>query len=362
MRIYLIIFIILILLSMINIYIDKQKLIIMYILFSIFLIIFTGFRDSLGGSDYSVYKAYFDNIPSITSINSFEYFIEYEIGYKYLNAMIKFFTDNSMWLFFVITIITLPVTLIFNYKYCKYPFFTLTFYLYKTFFYTNFIAMRQSIAIVIFYISIRYIIKGDLKKYSLCIIFASLFHSSSIVLILLYFVRNLKMEKINIIYILIIGVTLMLVSPSIINLISKVMTIVGASSTVINKINNISFSKSINLHLVEIIGFYFIFAKDFKIESDFDKIVYNLFITYVILLIIFSNQAIFIRISMYFYMIIMIFISLSLSKTTDLKYKRLLTYTLMLVFFVGYIKYLRQFDNGGLVPYKTILLSMTNIY
>ena len=339
MHIYILLFITLMLLSILNIYIDKIKLINIYIIFSIFLLLFTGFRYYLGGSDYYVYKAYFDNMPDL----------------QHINSLIKCFTNDSMWLFFIITLISLSVLLYFNYKYCKYPFFTLTFYFYKTFLYTNFVAMRQSIAIAIFIISIKYILDGNFKKYAISIFIASLFHTSSIVLIFLYFVRNIKLKKLNMTKILMIGISIMLLSKPIILIISKIAILFGASSTVQNKITNISSSIGINLHVIEIVIFYFIFARNYKPNNDNEKIIYNLFAIYTILLIGFSNYVIFIRISMYFYFIIMIFISSSLKKNSNLKLKQLQVYTLMLIFFIGYIKYLIQFDSGGLIPYKSFL-------
>lgn len=60
-------------------------------------------------------------------------------------------------------------------------------------------AMRQSIAIAIFLFSVDYIYKKDIIRYSLCIIFASLFHASAIILLPLYliFIIDWKITRIR---------------------------------------------------------------------------------------------------------------------------------------------------------------------
>ncbi|MGG7161201.1 EpsG family protein [Clostridium baratii] len=355
MLIYISIFIVLILFSMINLYIKKENLKFVYIAFGVFITLFTATRDNIGGSDYFVYKDYFNNITNIFNLQGYDYFIKYEIGYKYLNALIKCFTNNYIWLFFIIAMITIPIILKLNYQYCKYPFFTMAFYMYKTFFYTNFIAMRQSIALTIFIVAFKYIINGDFKKYAFSIIIASLFHSSAIVLLPLYFVRKIKFYKLSFIQIILIGGIILIFSNSIIDILEVLLKLFGFSQNIIIKISNIKSSVGINLHVFEMIFIYFIFRKTYKINNKKDEVVINIFILYCILTIAFSMQVIFIRIAMYFYFIIMIFISRSLENIKDLKYKQLLIYILAILFLLGYIKYIIQFDNGGLLPYKSVI-------
>ncbi|EOU1251734.1 EpsG family protein, partial [Clostridium perfringens] len=301
-------------------------------------------------------KIYFNNMPDILNIKKYNFFLEYEIGYKYFNSFIKSFTDNYIWLFFFIAIITLTILLYYNYKYCTYPFFTLTFYMYKTFFYTNFVAMRQSIAIAIFIFSIKYIINGSFKKYFILVLLATLFHSSAIVLVFLYFLRYVNLRKMKFINIILIGIFIMIFSMPIIKLIGLIIGLIGGTETVLNKINSIHGSLGINLHVIEMIVLYIVFAKNYKITNEKEKIWFNLFVTYCILIISFSSQVIFIRIAMYFYFPIMIFISSSLEKIKNSKYKILLVYIFTIIFFIGYVKYLKQFDSGGLIPYKSILI------
>lgn len=355
MGVYLVIFAFIIICSMINLEIEKEKLKLVYIVMSIFLLLFVIFRDNLGGTDYFVYKGYFENTPPLAELQKMDYHIEYEIGFKYLNSLIKSSTSNYYWLFGVIGLCTFPVLLISNYKYCKYPFFTMGYYMYKTFFYTNFIAMRQTIAVAIFIIAIKYIIEGNLKKYSISIILASLFHSSAVVLFFVYFVRNLKLYKKNIFYILSVGGVLFVFSDILVNILESVLSIFNADSSVLDKVDGITKTSGINLHVIEIVLLYMLLKKSYKIKCERDKIFLNIFVLYMILLLGFSGQVIFIRISMYFYIIIMIFMSKSIEGIESQKYRSVLVYMLLIVFLLGYVKYLNQFDNGGLIPYKSIL-------
>lgn len=63
-------------------------------------------------------------------------------------------------------------------------------------FFFNFTSiMRQSVAIGIVFYSYRYIKKRDIKKYSITILLAYLFHSTAIFILPQYFLYNLKLSK-----------------------------------------------------------------------------------------------------------------------------------------------------------------------
>ncbi|MGN8226122.1 EpsG family protein [Gracilimonas sp. BCB1] len=65
--------------------------------------------------------------------------------------------------------------------------------------------VRQGIALGVFLYSLKYIRDGELNKYLMCIIIASLFHYSSLLLVFVYFIRLIKLNKVW--WIFLIGVT-----------------------------------------------------------------------------------------------------------------------------------------------------------
>lgn len=66
--------------------------------------------------------------------------------------------------------------------------------------------IRQALAIVIFTYSIRYIINKSFIKYLACLVFASLFHKTVIIMLPLYFIRNLRFSQFGLIIIYTISV------------------------------------------------------------------------------------------------------------------------------------------------------------
>jgi len=69
------------------------------------------------------------------------------------------------------------------------------------FFFFSHSAIRQSIAIAIFFYSIKFIIEGKFNKYIIFILVASLFHQSALMLLPIYFLRKVQFNR-NIVIIL----------------------------------------------------------------------------------------------------------------------------------------------------------------
>lgn len=379
MEAYLLIFISVIIFSGINMRIEKEKLKNIYIIYGIILVIFIGLRKDLGGIDYEVYTEYFKGMTSIFNMSNWNYPDVFEVGFKYFVAIIKTITENPYVMFSLVTILTVPVLLIINYKYCKYPFFTLSFYIYKTMLYTNFIAIRQSISLTIFLISIKYIFSGDFKKYMILIFLATIFHSSAIVLLPLYLIRYVKLYKLGFLKVISIGILISVFSDLAVKMFLYIGNFINLSDNLLEKMRIYSqaIDSGINLHLVEIIILYFIFFWIYEINNNEEEVISSIFVLYVILIISFGKYLIFIRISMYFYFFIMILMSKWLDRFNYEKYKESLAsfgikikfnisnnklkiivmYLLCIVFLLGYINYLIKFDNGGLLPYRTLLFN-----
>ncbi|PIW59851.1 EpsG family protein [Shewanella sp. CG12_big_fil_rev_8_21_14_0_65_47_15] len=110
-------------------------------------------------------------------------------GYYFLNLVVRFFTDE-----FVIFLMTASlITTFLTFKAFKYFEFVykirieLIFlvYLPTVFIAAQMGALRQSIAIAIFLFSFRYLLENKNVKYLICILFASTFHMSALILMLL---------------------------------------------------------------------------------------------------------------------------------------------------------------------------------
>lgn len=357
MLVYLLVFLAVFILAIINLQVTKERMKPVYILLLIFFILYVGFRKDLGGSDYFVYKAYFNAVPVPWKLGSFSYFIHYRYFYKLLNSIVKIFTDQFFWFTLVIAIITLTILFKQTYKYLMYPFFGMIFYLYKTFFFTNFVVLRQSIAMMIFFIAIKYIIDRKFYKYVLIMLIATLFHTSAILLLPMYFINRINLAKFNPAKLVIISFIAGFVSKYILEALLFITKLLHVGPTIIGKVQGMvtHTGSMFNPHMIEAIAYVIIFEKIRKSHmNEKDKIFYNIFTIYVVTLFMFARCDIFIRVSMYFYIGIMYLMSRRLEYIKNAKVRLLFVYILGVIFLLGYIKYIISFNGGSLMPYRTI--------
>ena len=161
--------------------------------YMIFLALFVGFSDMLGGYDRYIYGEVFDRMADVTREGgnpwkgeAFSVFGT-EFGYGSLNAIISFFTSNR---YIFILIVTLIIYLLL-YKSFKeyiedYPM-ALILFMGLWFFFT-FTYLRQVLAATIIWFSIRYIIDRDLKRFLLVWFIAYSFHNSATIFLPVYFI------------------------------------------------------------------------------------------------------------------------------------------------------------------------------
>lgn len=141
----------------------------------------------VGVDDYS-YQQTFINV---SKIGPFKQFLstKMEIGYLILNYIVSLFTSN----FQVMIVITTLIPLILYYKTFEYEeknislFWTIFFF--GMFLYIYFCGIiRLFIASSIIAYSLRYVFEKKTKKFILCVLFATLFHYSALIMLfLLYF-------------------------------------------------------------------------------------------------------------------------------------------------------------------------------
>lgn len=155
------------------------------------LAIFSSIRSYFVGSDSINYTADFRNQ---LDINYFYFRPEVEYGYQILKYIILLFTKNYFWLFFISSIIVLFCYLSFFKKYSKDYF--LSVFIFITFgFYTfYFNGLRQGIAMAISILAIPFLFKDKFLKFFLIILIASLFHKTALIMVLFYFIINLKVK------------------------------------------------------------------------------------------------------------------------------------------------------------------------
>jgi len=163
----------------------------------------------IGLSLFKFSPDYYQYSPLIKSSPNQYDFTRIEPGFwliVYINDLL--FNKNEYTFFIIIETIIITLFAIGVSKYSEYK--ILSFIVFLFLFYPNLgiIQIRQGIAAGLFFISIEYLKNKQFIKYFICVIFASFFHISAIVLIPLYFIDNKKINKIILILTPLVGLLL----------------------------------------------------------------------------------------------------------------------------------------------------------
>lgn len=173
-----------------------------------FLALFVGVADMLGGYDRYIYAELFDDTADMVSDGIYDFRLSpvadlypKEYGYQIYNVLVGAITDNR-YIFIFITTCVIYVLLYHSIKdYCNnYPFAVILFL--GLWFFFSFTYLRQVMGATIAWLSVRYIIQRDWKRFLLVWFIAWSFHNSALILLPMYFVPVRKFEKKKVIYVM----------------------------------------------------------------------------------------------------------------------------------------------------------------
>ncbi|MCM3115096.1 EpsG family protein [Neobacillus sp. MER 74] len=150
------------------------------------LIMVSGLRNNIGDTffymhSYKIFDFTWELIKS-----------QKDIGFGILQMLLKRYSDDPQILIFTTAVITNLFILIVLYKYSR--ILELSIYVYITggLFLITMNGIRQCLAASIIFTATKYLIEGNWFKYTLVIIFASLFHQSALILIPIFFLVRYK--------------------------------------------------------------------------------------------------------------------------------------------------------------------------
>lgn len=352
---------------------DNKKRVIFEIITLIILILFSGTRYKIGGWDYEIYHRIFKWTPYLSefSLNTTNIY-NTEIGYLLLNSIIKTIGFN----FYGFTLIHSLLFYTLLYKGLKklninFGFFIIVF-LFKSCIFNTFVSMRQSLVIVIFLNAIPYLINNKVIKYFLCIIPCVFIHISSIILIPLVLLRNIKFKKK---YFIIYGLIcfgffiLNILNIYKFNILQLSNTFIANNSLISDKIINYSDSQvtinifsTIEIYIIYILMMHF-YNKIYINDSREKMIVYNLFMLILPIVTIFRNFEIMIRFRDYFTILepfVLYYIYDCLKGKNRFYYVMILS----MMCFIGYYRYVYTYDAGdnALKNYKSYLVRNISIF
>lgn len=323
-----------------------------FLFFLIFLALFVGLSDMLGGYDRYIYGELFDNLadqlkagtPIISSDINQAYSTEF--GYIGFNWAIAHITSNRYIFIFLYTICMYAIILHSFRKYAKnYPLASILFM--ALVFYFSFTYLRQMFAAAIIGLSIRYIIERKFFKYCAIILTAFSFHNSAIIFFPMYFIANRKYSKAHI---------LLLMS------VCFVIGVSGITSGLYNLFDDIS-SRGVHAdyavqgdariaYILEAGFFLFFLIKSYQYLPDTKQsiVLYNIALAFCAILLLFIRSENGGRLSWYF--IYGLIFSLTQLSTTNYGKKIKMGLQLSIV---GFVLFLRILTSWGvlLCPYKT---------
>ncbi len=155
---------------------------------SLVLILVAGFRYYVG-TDFGTYYEWY--VPSWSQI-FYNIFYFHEGGFSFLSKIANLWGRNGQNLIFLSSLITVGLYCRTIYKYSFMYLSAVLLYLFIGEWQGSFNAIRQYIAAAILFAGHRYILQRRLRKYIVVILLASLFHKTSIIMLIPYFVLTKK--------------------------------------------------------------------------------------------------------------------------------------------------------------------------
>lgn len=122
-------------------------------------------------------------------------FLNYEIGYIFFSKVVYFIFPNSQFLLVICAVLSIIPFFILFAKYSKSCYFSIVVYLSLPLFLLSYSGLRQAIAIGFCCIACCFIEKKCILKYIICVIIASLFHSSALFFLPAYPIFYLKISR-----------------------------------------------------------------------------------------------------------------------------------------------------------------------
>lgn len=141
------------------------------------------------GADYITYENIYYSILK-TGTASYA-----EIGFIKLNQLLGYLGFDSMSLFMVCGILFCFLIFTTIYKLSEYPWISIAFLFIGCFYFASLNGIRQWVAAAFVFYSTRYILKQEFIKFILCILLAQIFHVTSLLCIILYFLPKIKLSK-----------------------------------------------------------------------------------------------------------------------------------------------------------------------
>lgn len=319
---------------------DKQigKLIIDIMPF-VLLFIVSAIRYKVGRDYISYYNLFYNS----------KYILRMDFGFVFLYKILNFFRLTPISIFIVTSfVINWFVYLSIN-KLSKNK--TLSYYIYicGTLYFFSMNGIRQSIAMCIFYYSLFYIEKRDLKKYILLNLLGASIHSSALLFIPLYFVFTKKTSlKFKIIFLLVVYGSSNIIFPHLVNMINGTKYSIYMVKDAYEVYGTFSVSSIINILLMFGYGFVDIDKIENRIYSNihFVAAIISIFLPILPL----ANRLFIAFRYIEFISVPNLLLELKIKKS----YGQMIKFAIYILYFVYFINGVYFGNSNSVLPYETI--------
>jgi hypothetical protein len=316
-----------------------------YWFFMLCFVCLVGFRDMMGGFDVYIYGEVFEAKKEMILI-----YKSFETGFKTYFLFLKIFNNDRYFMFFVTALITIFVHFQIVKKYSPILFFSL-YILFCKFCLMYFVYLRQTMAMCVAWIAIRFIIKRQLLYYLIFIFIATTFHKSALLFLPIYFIYNRKFSDFNILLISVLALVISL-SPF-----SKILF--EGLSDVANeeKLNVYLDEDRFNFNIFYFIEVILIIGLMLKFKADFYKdkmsqFIFNGMFVYVLVSLLALKNATFVRFGWYFYLFVIIGLAHIYNYIDQQKNKSMYKMLVFLYFGFLFFRLLIVLDGGDYMNYK----------
>lgn len=324
----------------------KKYQIFTFLLAFIPLFVVSGFRYMVGRDYLETYVYTFykiaNNIPNV----------RIDVGFYFLNKIIIFFEGSYQWIFILTSLIINYIIVKIIFKESTNKFMSMYIYICGTLYFFSMNGIRQTISLVLFYYSLKYIENKNLKKYFLINIIGMTFHNSAIIFLPLYFCLSKQYSlKKKLIFILCILMSVSILVPFLNNILLTTKYAMYINNSYYNPLEVINLSNVINMLLFILYEIFFSKNKQnvkYNIYSNihFWGIIISIFVTKISLAM---------RIFIYFRYIEFLSVPYLISKIRIPKKEIAIIKVGVILFYFAYFIHGVFIENGNTVlPYKCI--------
>ena len=172
-------------------YEKKNKFVL--VLFFVILTILVALRHESVGNDTRNYIYYFEKIAQIPWSEITD--VDFELGYVILNKIVSIVTLDSQFFFAVVAVVCVGCMLPTCLRLCEDSALTLVLFVTMSTFFMMFSGLRQMLAISIGFIAYEFVRKKKPIQFVITVVVAMLFHTSGIILLVLYPLYYVRITK-----------------------------------------------------------------------------------------------------------------------------------------------------------------------